>query len=160
MARTFLGRTRHWGSRVRVYETPQALEIDESEDYQIRRRRLFYDEILLVTYHRTTDWPAVIVSLVLAVFFGFIAWLIGLSERTTGLVFFACTGLPFILFSVARAALKIDFVTVFGKRTQARMQFFLRKGRAREVFELVCRKAREHQERLPPPAQAPERAEA
>jgi hypothetical protein len=158
MARELLGRTRQWGGRVRVYDTGPALEIDESEDYRIRRRRLFYDEILLVTHHRRTDWPGIVVSLVLAGLFGLLAAAVARNETTAALVLFAITGVPFILWGASRIAFKIDFVTVFGKRTQARMRFFMRKRRAREVFDRVCRKAREQQEGLPLPAQAPQRA--
>ena len=54
-----------------------------------------------------------------------------------------------------------DVITVFGRRTMARMRFQVRKGRARRVYAELTEKVRVAQEAIraaqpPPPAAAPE----
>jgi hypothetical protein len=49
---------------------------------------------------------------------------------------------------VVRLALKVDAVTVHGRRTKAQIHFALRKGRARTVFNQVCRAVKETQDRI------------
>jgi hypothetical protein len=147
-SRTLLGRTRWAGTNIFVYQMPGWLEIDESEEYEVRRRRIFFDEIRLVTYNRVTGWPAVVTCLVLAaVFAGLAAWVWLLGGERAGAVALALLGVPFLGWALVRVLLRIDRVTVFGPRTRARMDFTFRKARAREVFDLVCRLAQEHQSR-------------
>ncbi len=50
--RTLLGRGSTLSSRLRVFRTPDAVEVDEIEGYDVTRRRVRFDEVLLVTYHR------------------------------------------------------------------------------------------------------------
>jgi hypothetical protein len=147
-ARTTLGKTRWAGTNIVVYQMDGWLEIDESEEYEVRRRRIFFDEIRLVTYNRVTGWPAVLACLALVALFAGLAawvWLAGGEKGAAAAV--ALCGLPFLGFAFVRVLLRIDRVTVFGPRTRARMDFTFQKARAREVFELVCRLAREHQSR-------------
>jgi hypothetical protein len=42
----------------------------------------------------------------------------------------------------------VDAVTVYGKRTKAQILFWFRKQQARQVYQQICRLAREHQDRL------------
>ena len=67
--------------------------------------------------------------------------------------------MPFVAAFVLRLALKIDVITVFGKRTMACMKFSLRKARAREIYRDLTRKIRACQEKaaaaMPKPAPPP-----
>jgi hypothetical protein len=147
--RTFLGKTTSIIRRQRVYQADEALEIDDSEDYRIRRSRLFYDEIVLVTHHRRIDWINVVVSALMVMLAAFITLILALNQAfAPAAIIFALLGLPFVALGIAHLALQLDVVTVFGKRTHAQMQFLVRKRRAREVYERIGTLAREHQERL------------
>jgi hypothetical protein len=146
--RVHLGTYQRTGIRRHIYRTADALEIEETEDYEIRRWRLFYDEILLVTYHRAIRWSYLWASVVLlALGFG----LGGLLYASAGLGTAAVSAMiwgPALLAIGLLTGVRHDIVTVFGKRTRAQIEFFVRKARARETFILVCALARDHQARV------------
>jgi hypothetical protein len=167
--RHYLGKASAFGHTVRMFQTRDAIEVDEVEGYEVTRRRVFYDDVLLVTYHQFVGWGFVVAAGVLTLLFGAMALAIGSSEWRVGLIVFALTGLPFLIALVLRLVLKVDAVTVYGRRTKAQIHFALRKGRARTVFNQVCRAVKETQDRIardiaprparpvagPPPAPAP-----
>jgi hypothetical protein len=147
--RTFLGKVISMARRQRVYRTSDALEIDDSEDYDIRRFRLFFDEILLVTYHQRVGTLYLITLLMLGAFAALAAMGVGAAaDWVAGAVIFALLSLPCIVLSILHLVLKVDVVTVYGRRTLARMEFAFRKQQARDVYQLICRQAREQQDRL------------
>ena len=131
----------------RVYRTADAIEVDEIEGTDVTRRRVLLDEVLLVTLHRTYGLAFILTMIVLLTMFGFLSGMILLADRTAGLVSLALTVAPPLAALGLRLALGVDVVTVFGRRTKAEIPFWFRKGRGREVFRLVCRLARERQER-------------
>ena len=133
------------GSRQRVFRAADAIEVEEIEGYDVVRKRVLLDEVLLVTYHRTTGWPFVVAILGLSLLFGVIGSLVAASSRTAGLAIGAAFVLPLVTLLALRLVLGVDVVTVFGKRTKAEIHFWFRKRRAREVFTLVCRLVRERQ---------------
>jgi hypothetical protein len=149
-----LGRRAAFSHREYVYRTRDCFEIDEVEGYDVARKRVFFDDVVLVTRHRFVPWAPAILSGLLAALLG-LATLGLLSEggasepgaRTFGIVLLALTlalgTLTVLLFAVGGEA-----VTIQGKRTQARMDFVLRRGKAVEVYRRACRLARERQERL------------
>jgi ABC-type long-subunit fatty acid transport system fused permease/ATPase subunit len=147
--RTLLGRGSTLSSRLRVFRTPDAVEVDEIEGYDVTRRRVRFDEVLLVTYHRIVGWPFVAVMLALMTLVAFMGAVIVLSSRSTqSLGGVAVALVPFLIFIALRFALRVDVVTVYGIRTKAEMQFWFRKGKAREAYRQVCRLARERQQRV------------
>ena len=120
-----------WG-RQRVYRTPDALELEESENLRVSVRRVFFDEVLLVTRHREIGWLFLLAMAIGAAYFGFFSLMIGVGGGVlAGLGAFAASTLPFLVAFVLRVALGVDCVTVYGKRTRARLRFWLRKRRAR-----------------------------
>jgi hypothetical protein len=143
-------------SRQHVYAVDGALEIDEYDGYEVTRRRVFNDDILLVTHHSVWGKAFMIITGLATAFFTWIAFAIATlpasESQVVGFVFFLFTGMPFALAFLIRLVLRLDVVTVFGRRTKAIMRFALRKGRAREVFRLICERARAAQ---PPPAVEP-----
>jgi hypothetical protein len=168
--RHYLGRASAFGHTVRMFQTREAIEVDEVEGYDVTRRRVFYDDVLLVTYHQFVGWGFVVATAVLTLVFGLLAAAIGgLGDWKAGLILFSFTGLPFLLALIVRLVLKVDAVTVYGRRTRAQIHFALRKGRARTVFNQICRAVKETQDRiaremapraprpspLPPPAAPP-----
>jgi hypothetical protein len=146
--RTLLASNSGLHSFSRVYRTADAIEVDEIEGTDVTRRRVLLEEILLVTHHREYGTAFVVTTAALFTVATAFSGLVAVTERTAGLVLFALTGLPVLLALALRLVLGLDVVTVFGRRTKAVLRFSLRKARARETFRLVCRVARERQERL------------
>jgi hypothetical protein len=163
--RTLLGTTSGLSSFSRVYRTPDAVEVDEIEGTDLTRRRVLLEEVLLVTHHREYGTAFVVTMLAVLTASGAMSAFIAAVELSAGLVVFAVSGLPALLALAFRLVFGLDVVTVFGRRTRTRLHFSARKARAREVFRLLCRQARERQERLarerarakaPPPPSAAE----
>jgi hypothetical protein len=163
--RHYLGKVSGFGHVQRVYQTREAIEVDEQEGYDVVRKRVFYDDVLLVTYHRFIGRGFVIAMAILGSGIAALAILIGrepTADATRIAWIFAALAAPFFVALALRVALKVDVVTVYGRRTKARIYFWARKGRARKVFNQVCRAVKETQARVarelaaaPPPAPVP-----
>ena len=143
-----LGRRAAFSHREYVYATRDCFEIDEVEGYDVTRKRVFYDDVVLVTRHRIVPWALIVLCSLLTLFGGLAAFgLRGAATGVAGFTLFVLT-LGLVTLTVLLATLGGDSVTVQGKRTQARMDFVLRRGRATEVYRRACRLARERQQRL------------
>ena len=142
--RRLVGKDHSWTERVRVFWTGEALEVDQADNYEIRRRRVFFDEILLVTLHSTRGGVLPWVLVLLAVPFGFFS-LFSLGDA--GRMFLIMTILLGVLAAIV-GLLPVWVVTAFGKRTRARMSFRMREGRAREVYAEICRAVAQAQRAL------------
>jgi hypothetical protein len=145
--RHYLGKASAVALRQRVYRTRECLEVDEIDGYDVVRKRVFFDEVLLVTYHRFLGLPFLLAMGVFIALFGLISAFMAVSDRRAGLVFALFLVGPFLLAFVLRMVLKVDAVTVYGKRSKAQVHFPFRKARAREVYVQICRAVREHQQR-------------
>ena len=146
--RTLIGKRNGVSSRQRIYRTADALEIEEVEGYDVTRRRVFFDDIVLVTYHQFLGWPFLVAMGVLLTFSVFFTVIASLGSRQSGFVVFLLSVLPCLIALGLRLVLRVDAVTVYGKRTRAQIPFWFRKQRARQVYQQICRLAREHQERV------------
>jgi len=133
--------------RESVYRTRDCFEIDDVEGYEVTRKRVFYDDVVLVTRHRFVPWVPMVLASVFAVFFALFAIGLRSEGRVAAFVFFVLT-LALVALVVALIAAGGEVVTIQGKRTQARMDFVLRRGKAAEVYRRACRLARERQERI------------
>lgn len=144
--RRYLGRAHSLSERVRTYWTDEALEVDRVDNYEIRRRRVFFDEILLVTLHATRGVLVSILPVCMALLFTVMA-LAASDEPAASQVFWIGAAL-FIAFAVGVAILPVWVVTVYGKRTRARMHFRMRQTKARQVYAEICRAAADAQRAL------------
>lgn len=142
-----LGRRAAFASREYVYRARDCFEIDEVEGYEVTRKRVFFDDVVLVTRHTIRPWAVAILIGLIAGLFGLMAAAFGSMERVAAFVFFALSMLS-VLGIIVLLSVGGDEVTIQGKRTTARMHFLLRRGRAAEVYRLACRLARERQQRL------------
>jgi fatty acid desaturase len=141
MARRLLGSTNTLSTRTRVYLADDAIEVDEIEGYTGTRKRVLFDEVLLVTLDRRRRLSTLVASAALALLFMAAAGAATAANGTPGSIVAAVTMIisaPFWLWFLFHLFLGIDCVTVFGKRTQAQMNFALRKGRARSIFAQLC----------------------
>jgi len=155
MRRQLLGTASSLVTRVRVYLSADAVEVDEIEGYSGTRRRVLLDEVLLITLDRRRRWLPVL----LWATFGAIFAIPGISVAASsssgrGFVVAAVMASPFFLMALLNLAVGAEFVTVFGKRGVAQMTFSLRKRRARETFALLRSRVQQAQEaaRLNSPA--------
>lgn len=146
--RVFVGKVTSLTRRIRVYQTPDSFEIDDSEGSQLRRSRLFYDEVELVTHHRRIGWIYVVTAALITAFFGIVTLITATSRAWGPTAVFALCTLAGITFGAAALLAPLDVLTAFGKRTHAQVEFLFRRGRAREIYERMCLLARERQERL------------
>ena len=142
LPRTYLGRDQNLAGIIRVYLLPDSVEVDEISLVEIERTRVYFDDVLAVTYHRAR-------SAVFLVLMGIIIGLIALpgvalvAKRETGVaVFFLILVSPCLLSFLLHLLLKTDYITIYGRRTMARMRFRVRKARAREVFQQLTARIR------------------
>jgi hypothetical protein len=152
--RQLLGRNAGVMLREAVYETADAIECETREGYDVTRRRVLFEEVLLVTIHREVGTLYVIAMAAAAVIFAGVAFF-GRREPAVA-ISFGILALPFLIGCVFRLLLKLDYVSVFGRRSKAVMRFSFRKRRAREVYGRICSRALEVQRAMvaPEPAHA------
>jgi hypothetical protein len=144
--RTLLGRNTGTMMRERVFETADAIESESHEGYEVTRKRVLFEEVLLVTIHREAGTGYVIAMAVATVIFAGVALLLQFKARAPEIaIAFGILALPFLIGLVVRLMLKVDYVCVFGRRSKAVMRFSLRKRRAREVYGRICSRALEVQ---------------
>ncbi|MEA2238069.1 MAG: hypothetical protein QOC81_2793 [Thermoanaerobaculia bacterium] len=148
--RKLLGRNVRMMSRESVYETADAIEVESREGYEVTRKRVLYEEVLLVTIHRAVGVPFVVSTALAAALFGSIALILLSLKLESGAITFGVFALPFLLACIFRLVMKVDSVTVFGKRSKAVMRFTVRKRRAREVYGRICARAVEVQRAMVP----------
>jgi hypothetical protein len=150
--RVFLGSMLGVGERMRVFRTPDALEVDSSDHYEIQRRRVFLDEVQLVTLHRGLGggvYPWVLGGLTL--FTGFIAAVsFTIPDATEIRNGFLLATAVLAALAVASGFLPAWTVTVYGRRTRARMRYRFREGKARAVYAEICAAVAEAQSPSPP----------
>lgn len=161
--RIYIGSVRSWGDRSRIYRTPEALEIDLIDHYEVRRRRVFFDEVQLVTLHETRaagPYPWIL---------GFLAFVLLLSALpsppTVRIWFFALAGICGLVALLVIAS-PVWIISAFGKRTRAQIRFRWREAKARSIYADICRATGEAQRTLarrvgpsldepPPPPELP-----
>ena len=90
--RTLIGKRNGVSTRQRIYRTADALEIEEVEGYDVTRRRVFFDDIVLVTYHQFLGWPFLVALGVLLTFSAFFTVLASLGSRQSGFVVLLLSG--------------------------------------------------------------------
>lgn len=156
--RQYLGSFHGFNERMRIFRTEDALEVDSSDRYEIRRRRVFFDEVLLATLHQERGGgPYPWMSLVLALFGGLLA-LAFQSEPKAFQILLACA-VGFALLALGAFLIPTWIVTVYGKRARGRIRYRLREGKARGIYAEICQAAAEAQralvERQSPPPDLP-----
>jgi hypothetical protein len=138
-----LGRNVTAMTREAIFETADAIEVESRAGYEVTRKRVLFEEVLLVTIHRAVGLPYVISLGLLAIIFGAVA-LAGFREPVV-FITFGLLALPFLTACVVRLILKVDTVSVFGRRSKAVMRFAIHKRRAREVYGRICSRTSEVQ---------------
>jgi hypothetical protein len=143
-----IGRFNDVATRQVIYQTDYALEIDEIDQFQIARRRVYFDDILLVTMHSRVGVGFAVTMSVFAVLLLSIAAALQYANEATAAMWFGASSAPFILGLATRLLLKQDVITVYGRRSKAAMRFTFRKTYALEKFQEICDLARSAQDAI------------
>ena len=115
---------------------------------------MLFQDVLLVTLHRELGVAFVVAKAIIAlVFFGVGALIWWLADFNGGVVLFFALGTPSLIALTLRLLYRVDVVTIFGRRSKARIRFALRKQRAREVFQHVVERVTAAQRVEAPPAE-------
>jgi hypothetical protein len=140
--RTYLGRDQNMAGMIRVYLLPDAVEIDEISFVEIERTRVYFDDVLAITYHRKRSVGFLVLMGVVVGLMSLIGIGVLSESRVGGLLWYLFSVVPPLLTFLFHVILQTDYVTIFGRRTMARMRFRVRKGRAREVYETLAKRIR------------------
>ena len=161
--RIFLGAGHHgFGVSERVYLADEWIEIDEADGTEIRRFRVPYEQVLLVTRHRQRPWALVILLGIIGIPSLLTGTLILLGApsddgRVGGLIF-GVLGLALVVPAVALFAIGTHVVGVYGERSKARLRF-QRPQRAQATHDTVIARVRRARRALEGPAAGPPTAE-
>jgi hypothetical protein len=145
-----------------VYEIDDGLEVDEVNMAAIERTRVYYDDVLGITLHQTQGAGFLITTALGALMFGLLSASAFVDHDVVPALILAIVSLANLAVFLLRIFLKVSIVTVFGKRTMARVQFPMRTEKARRVYEDLARKIGACQDRAaaeappPPPPSAPD----
>jgi hypothetical protein len=162
-SREFLGNDYSSFARRKVFLLVDALETDEYLFIRIERTRVYFDDVMAVTVHQERGIVASVATGLLTLFFGLMG--IGLlvdkpaDTRVGGyiMLFFAAA---FGLLTTLRIVIPADVISVFGRRTNSRMRFWLRQRRAQEIYTRLVDQVRARQQKavaaMPPPPAPPE----
>lgn len=136
MNRTRIGRNNDFATRQIVYRTPAGIEVDELDHFEVVRRRVLYDDVLVVTYHREQSWGYVVFLAIVVLIFGVLAAIA--SEIVPLAMTLAALAALALVLAVLRLLTQVDVVTVFGRRSKAAVRFPYRKAYARRIFNETC----------------------
>jgi hypothetical protein len=149
--RTRISRWATISTREMVFQTPEGIEVDSSEQFELIRRRVLYEDVRLVTFHRMRGFAFLFATGIMSVFFIAIGALIsslGNDGWVAALIFFLIA-LPLLIAFMIRLIWGVDVITVFGRRSMAVIRIRLRKQRARELYGMICASARNAQRERP-----------
>jgi hypothetical protein len=145
--RLLLGTNNKFGSRTRIYLTDAAIEVDELDGYTGTRKRVLFDEVLLVTYDQRRRGLIVATALLsLAISAGIAAVLFTARAPIATYLIPSAVSMPFLIVLIYHLAFGANCITVFGKRTTAQ-GFTLGRRRAQTIFNLLQKRVAEVQER-------------
>jgi hypothetical protein len=141
--RTLLGTESGIATRQRVYETDDSIVVESTDQYELSRKSVLFEDVVLITYHREIGWLYVLVLAALTLAFSGIAataYASGAPLKVT-----ATIAAPILIALIIRLVMKVDVVSVFGRRSRAAIHFSFRKRRARELYGRLCYRTRQAQ---------------
>jgi hypothetical protein len=151
-ARTRLGSSAQAFGRESVYELADGIEVESIENYEVIRRRVLFEDVLLITFHREMGFWFILLNGLVGAFFLFIGVVV-VSTQLRGnmwayLAPWLVMAFPFLLFAALRAILGVEVISIFGRRSKAQIRFTFRKRRAREVYGRILARVRQAQKAL------------
>ncbi len=151
-ARTRIGSSARAFGRESVYELSDGVEIESTDNYEVIRRRVLFEEVLLITYHREMGFWFVILNGLVGGFFLFMGVVVASTQRSGSvwpwLTPWLVMAFPFLVAAALRAILGVEVVSIFGRRSKAQIRFTFRKRRAREIYGRILARVRQAQRAL------------
>jgi len=146
MSRTPIGRNFAFGIRERIFESDDAIEVDTSDHYELARKRVLFEDVALITYHREYGWTFLTGQIVLA----FVFFIIGGFTYVGGGGWIATSiilafAVPSTIAIFLRLIYRVDVISIFGKRSRATIRFSFKKKQARELYGRLCHRTRQVQ---------------
>ena len=169
MTRALIGRNFGFGTRERVYETDDAVEVSATDQYELSSKRVLFEDIVLITYHREYGTSFLIVHAVIATIFLGIAGLVYMAGGGwVGALIVSIFAVPSLVAMTLRGIFGVDVVSIFGRRSRATLRFAFEKKKAREIYGRLCFRTRQVQrqieeanrEEITPPAPEPTESES
>jgi hypothetical protein len=159
--RTRIGRNNDFATRQIIYRTPLGIEVDELDHFEVVRKRVFYDDVLLVTLHRQQTWGFLVLAAIVVLLFGGLA-VVAKDVAPLAMTLGAVAAVA-LVFATIRLLYQIEVVSVFGRRSKASIRFGFRRARAARMFNEICANVAAAQRRLareiaanePPEARVP-----
>ena len=149
-AREFLGKRRAFGEVQRAYLRGQALEVDTSDWYDLRRRRLQLDEVQRITLHRELRAGIFAIYLGGGLFFAALAALTATEMKVGAWIPFALFAALFLVGALWRLAFRNSVITVTSPRARVVIVHVGRPRHSRDVFRLLAERTRETQAQAAP----------
>ena len=141
--RRLIGRTATLASREAIYELADGLEIQSSSHYEVDRRRVLFEDVVLVTHHHEKGTLFLVLTALFALFFlSFGAFFYSVAPNDVTILVFGLIALPFVVMFLVRLIVGVEVITVFGRRSRAAVRFTFRKRRARELYGNLCARVR------------------
>jgi len=157
MTRTLLGRNIGFGLRENVYETDDGIEVSATDQYELSRKRVLFEDIVLITYHRELGWAFLSAQTLIAVIFIAVAAVTYAAKGgVIAAAIIASFALPSVIAILVRMAYQVDVISIFGRRSRATLRFSFRKRRAREIYGRLCARTRQTQKEIEEANREPE----
>jgi hypothetical protein len=147
-SRKRIGRWNDIATRQIVYQSDDALEIDEIDHFEIVRKRVYFDDVLLATMHTRVGMAFVITMAVFFLLLAGIAAAFQSAHETDIATGFAVFSAPFLVALFIRLVLKQEVITIYGRRSRAAMKFTFRQTYAHEKFNEICSLVTRAQDRI------------
>jgi hypothetical protein len=143
-SKAFVGSRTTLATRERVFETDDAIVVETTDQYELSRKHVLFEDILLITFHREIGWTFVMLQIAIIAFVGIVGGLMFAANAPARAVAIAgAFALPSAIAIVVRLIFKVDVVSVFGRRSRAAIPFSFRKKRARELYGHLCARTRQ-----------------
>ena len=147
-SRKRIGRWNDIATRQIVYQSEEGLEVDEIDHFEIVRKRVYFDDVLLATMHSQVGMAFVITMAVFFLLLLAIAAAFQSAHEPDIASGFVAASAPFLLALLIRLLLRQEVITVYGRRSKAAMKFTFRKTFAYETFNEICSLVTLAQERI------------
>ena len=141
--RTQLGREYRLAGRSYVFLTADAVEVDDLDGFDVVRTRVLLDDVMQLTLHKRPPWGLFWTGLLGLAFFASLAAVSPLSGR--GWLYLVPAFVAMLGALLLRVVFGVHYVTVFGRRSKARMAFYMRGRKARAVFDLLVERVTQRQ---------------
>ncbi|HLX63076.1 MAG TPA: hypothetical protein VKX17_17535 [Planctomycetota bacterium] len=138
----FLGKSGLSGS-VRVYLAGDCLEIEEQRPVDIVRHRVFLDDVLMVTRCKRLGWIFLTVAGLFAGLFGLTATIMFILGLPLAGAIFGAIALALAVAFVVRIMIKMDVITVQGRRRHVEIAFGMDKAEVKATFDDIVAAVRE-----------------